>query len=215
MNGRADHRLFRLIPAETPLHRLPAAAKLVALASVCLVLALRPTWEAEAVVGALLLVAFAVARIPLGALPRPGRKVWLVGALVVAFGLAAGGLLEMVRFLVLTLLVLGSAALVGWTTSPADLALALARLGAPFRRLGLPVHEWCTTVALSVRSLPLIADEVRVVRAAGQLRPAPASAKSWRARLRRPTDQLVTAVVVSTRRAAELGDAMAARGYRQ
>jgi energy-coupling factor transport system permease protein len=206
-----DHRLFRLLPGSTPVHRLWAGTKLLALAAVCLVLSVRPTWQAEAVVGALLLVAFAVARVPRRALPAPGPAAWLVVAVLVALSLTADGLLVVLRFALLTALVVGAAALVGWTTSPGELAPALAQLGAPLRRLRLPVAEWCATIALGVRSLPLIADEVQTLRAAGRLRPAP-RAESWRARLRRPVDLLVTAVVVSTLRADELGDAMAARG---
>jgi energy-coupling factor transport system permease protein len=214
MTGRGEGRLFRVLPGDTPVHRLWAGTKLVCLAALVVTLGVRPRWAGEAAVGTVLLIASAVARVPRSVVPRPPRWLWLAAAVAVALSVAAGGtagLADVARFSLLTLLVVGAAALVGWTTSPAAVSPALARLGAPLRRLRVPVDEWAATVAVAIRSLPLIADEVRTLRAARRLRPA-AGGRGHRARAREVVDLMVAALVVSARRARDLGQAMEARG---
>jgi energy-coupling factor transport system permease protein len=214
MSGRGESRLFRLVPGDSPVHRLWAGTKLVALTALAGVLMVRPSWGAVAVVAALEVVTFYVARLPRSVLGRPPRWLWLAGAAAVGIGVLTGGaagLTDVARFTLLTVLVAGGAALLGWTTSPADVAPALTRLGRPFRRIGVPVDEWVTTVALGIRALPQISDEVRTLRVARRLRPAVRS-RRWRDRLAEPANLMVAALVVSTRRARDLGQAMEARG---
>ena len=63
-----------------------------------------------------------------------------------------------------------SAALVGWTTQLGAVAPALARLARPLRVLRLPVDEWIVAIALALRCLPLLIDEMRTLAAARRLR---------------------------------------------
>src|SRR6202012_3350691 len=55
---------------------------------------------------------------------------------------------------------------IAWTTDLGELAPTLRTVCAPLRRLGLPIDDWALTTALSVRCLPLLLDECRVVVAA-------------------------------------------------
>ncbi len=111
-------------------------------------------------------------------------------------------------------ILIGAGAIVGWTTPLGEIAPALARLGAPLRRLRLPVDEWAVTVALCVRCLPLLVGELRTLIAARRLRPAPPPPdrrhpSSWFAQ---PIDLLSAALAAVLRRSNELAEALSARG---
>jgi energy-coupling factor transporter transmembrane protein EcfT len=108
------------------------------------------------------------------------------------------------------LLLLGSA-LVGWTTPLADLAPALTRLLSPLRLVRLPVDEIVVSVALSVRCLPLLVDELRVLYAARRVR-RPEIPEGTKSLFNEAVDLLVSALVAATRRAQEMGAAIEARG---
>lgn len=214
MTGRDGGRLLRTIPGDSLIHRMWSGTKLVAMVGLMLPLFLRPTWSAQVAVAALLIVAFGVARLPLGALPRPSRWFCLAALGLAAAAWAAGGagsLASAARLLMLIVVTLGGAAIVGWTTRLADVAPALGRLGRPLRAFRLPVDEWVVTLSMGIRSLPLIADEMRVLRAAHRLR-SRGGRVSLRTRFRQAADQLTAALDVATRRAGELAQAMEARG---
>jgi energy-coupling factor transporter transmembrane protein EcfT len=226
---QVELNLLRPIPGDTPMHRLWAGTKLVALAILALVLGLKPTWPVIAAGAGLVIVAWIVARIPRGSLPRFPRWFW-VGIAVGAFlslrssakplghvgGMAFswGGLDDWTRIVALALTVFIAAALMSWTTPLAEVAPALARLGTPLRWLRLPIDEWAATIALSIRCLPLLIEEVRTLAAARRLRPTTRLDKEFRLTwvVRESQDLLFTTLAVSLRRATELGDAMEARG---
>ena len=225
----AGFTLLRPVPGDTILHRLWAGTKLLGLAGVALVLSFQPTWAAIGMVGTVVFAGLLLARIPRGAVPRLPRLFWG------AFGLTAvlsvrstarplghlagvqvswGGVEIWARLTALTVVVLAAAALVSWTTALAEVAPALSRLGTPFKWLRLPVDEWATTVALSIRCLPMLVDEVRTMTAARRLRPNTRRPRESRLNwwTREGHDLLMVALSVSLRRATELGDAIEARG---
>ncbi len=221
--------LLRPIPGDTPMHRLWAGTKLVSVVVLAFALALKPTWPTIVAGAAVVALAWAVARIPRGALPRLPRWFFIgfaLGALltlrssaqpigrVVGFAISWGGLEEWARFSLLALVVFAAAAVTSWTTPLAEVAPSLARLGAPLRWVRLPVDEWASTVALSIRCLPLLIDEVRILVAARRLRPSsrPAREQRFGWLIREAQDLIFTTLAVSLRRATELGDAMEARG---
>lgn len=222
--------LLREIPGDSPIHRLWAGTKLVAVAGLSVVLSYYPSWGALGLTACLLLTAGLIARIPRGALPRPPFWFWII--IVVTGGLASvsggsphvtiggavlglGGIDAYVRFVSIGILLLLAAAMVGWTTALGEIAPAVARLMRPLRLVRFPVDEFAVAVALCVRSLPLLVGELRVLLAARKLRP-PAPALPGRSRLERWLDELidvlVAALAVSIRRAGELSEAITARG---
>jgi energy-coupling factor transport system permease protein len=232
--SQREHRparitLLREIKGDTAVHRLWAGTKLVAVGALSIVLSYFPSWGSIGLMAALLLGTAALARIPWGAWPRPPRWFWLV--LLVSGGLASlsgrapyvtiggvelglGGLDSYCRFVAVGIALLVAAALVGWTTPLGDIAPAVSRLLAPLRLLRFPVDEVAVAVALSVRSLPLLVDEMRTLVAARRLRPAPprpgrSTLHYW---LQELVDLLVAALAVSMRRAGELAEAITARG---
>ncbi|BDH56772.1 energy-coupling factor transporter transmembrane protein EcfT [Tsukamurella sp. PLM1] len=216
--------VLRPVPGRSYLHDLWAGTKLLAVLAISIVLTVDPGWPVVGMFAVLLVVAAAAARIPASCVPGVPRWVLVVfaigGCLMVASGgapdltlgsvsIGLGGLLNLARVVVLGLVLLGAGALVAWTTDPADVAPALARLGRPLAKLGLPVDEWAVVVALSLRTLPLMVDEFRTLGAARRLQPPSAVRRSRRAEL---VDLCVAAMVVALRRATEMGEAIAARG---
>src|SRR5262249_22236567 len=125
-----------------------------------------------------------------------------------------GGIDAYTRFVLVGVALLVGAALVGWTTPLGEIAPAVSRLLAPLRLVRVPVDEWAVAVALSVRSLPLLVDEMRTLVAARRLRPPPprpghTTVGRW---LEELVDLLVAALAVAMRRAGELAEAITARG---
>lgn len=204
---------LREVPGASPVHRLWAGTKIVGALAVSLLLVVLPTWPTLGVVAAFLVGAAVVAGIPPGAVPR--LSWWFWGLIVVGgvFNALSGvdPLLRYVQATVLGALMFVGAMVVAWTTPMNQIAPAVATLAAPLRKLRLPVDEWATAIALCLRSLPLLIEEMRVLRAARRLRPRDLAA--YRDRHEHPLVDVITATMsVSLRRAAELGEAISARG---
>lgn len=221
--------LLREVKVDSPVHRLWAGTKLLVVMGLSVTLSYFPSWGAIGVVTACLLATTLVGRIPPGAWPRPPRWFWAI--IVVTGGLASiaggpphvrvagtvlglGGIDAYCRFVAVGVLLLLAAAVLGWTTPMGDIAPALSRLMSPLRLVRLPVDEAATTVALCVRSLPLLVGEVRTLIAARRLRPAPSrpdrsGVERW---LDEVVDLMVAAMAVSVRRSGELAEAITARG---
>jgi energy-coupling factor transporter transmembrane protein EcfT len=223
---------LRLVPGTSAVHRLWAGTKLVVAAELALMLSISPTWTMVAVTAGVVLLELLVARIPLGAFPRLPN--WFFGIMAVSallsmwssakpvrhvggIGLSMGGLNEWALFTAFAAVLVMSGALVGWTTPLGEIAPALARLARPLRWLRLPVDEWVIAVALAIRCLPLLIEEIRTLAAARRLRaqeppPHERPRAAMRAVLIETHDLLATAMVVSIRRARDLADGMVARG---
>ncbi|TSD99829.1 energy-coupling factor transporter transmembrane protein EcfT [Skermania sp. ID1734] len=204
--------LLRRIPADTSVHRLWAGTKIVSVLALSILLMYAPSWPVLGLVTAFLVGTAALARVPLSAIPRPPW--WFWGLLAIAFGLVVpvglGAVVSYLQLVLLGFLLLGISMLIAWTTPLNEVAPALATLGAPLRRLRLPIDEWAVAVALCLRSLPLLIEEMRILKAARRLRPKGGHPHG-------PRDNslidLITAVMsVSMRRASELGEAITARG---
>lgn len=225
----AQLNLLREVKIDTPVHRLWAGTKLLAVTGISVVLSYFPSWGSLGVMTALLLVTVLAARIPPGAWPRP--PVWFWIAILITGGLASlaggaphvriggmdfglGGLDAYCRFVGVGMVLLLTAAVIGWTTSLGDIAPAIATLMWPLKLVRVPVEEAATAVALAVRSLPMLVSEMRSLFAARRLRPAPpgpqrGEVERW---LDEVVDLMVAALAVSVRRAGELAEAITARG---
>ena len=176
--SRSTSLVLRPLPQRSYLHELWAGTKLLAVAALSVVLTVAPSWPVVGLFAVLLVLAAAAARIPLSVVPGVPRWVLVVtaigGGLMVASGgapfvhlgavsLGLGGLSNLLRIVLLGLVLLGAGALIAWTTDPADVAPAVARLMRPLRPLRVPVDEWAVTLALALRTFPLMLDEFRTL----------------------------------------------------
>ena len=218
--------MLRRVEVDSPVHRLWAGTKLLAVVAVSVTVSEDPTWVVAGVLAVALFGVARLARIPSGALPRLPGWVWIGLVVLAGFSLASGGkpYVELAGarlglggldlyalILVVSVELLAAGALVGWTTALGDVGPAVATLGRPLRVLRLPVEEWAVAVALCVRSLPLLVGEVRVLVAARRLRPR-APHRSLSKLAEDGLEVLATALSVAVRRAAEMGEAITARG---
>jgi len=204
--------LLREVPVPSPVHRLWAGTKMVAVFLLNLVVMLLPSWPVLGMVVAFLIVIGLVARLPLGTLPRLPWPFWALMFGAGLLNIPAGGaaVLHYVLTIMFGLIMVVTSFLIAWTTPMGEIAPALAKLGAPLRLLRVPVDEWAVVVALTLRGLPLLLDEMRILRAARRLRPKDGLVQ--RATDNPLVDILTAAMAVSTRRAGELGEAITARG---
>lgn len=220
--------LLRVLPWRSPLHRLWAGTKLLSLVSLGTAAALNTSWPAIGILAAVVLVGLRLAKVPRGVAPHLPRWLWAALGVGAAISLVAGGppvvgvgpfrfglasIDDWTRLTFLGVLVLTASALVGWTTPLVDVSPAIARLLGPLRRARVPVDELAVAVGLAVRALGLLSGDLRLLVAGRRLRPRrrhqPLSAAVV---LEELVDVLVSALVSATRRARDLGDAIAARG---
>jgi energy-coupling factor transporter transmembrane protein EcfT len=230
---QAELTFLRLVPRDSVVHHLWAGTKLLVAALLALMVSISPTWPMLAVAAGVVLFGLLCGRIPLGAFPRLPR--WFYNALLIGAGLnlwsgahpivhvgpvdlSLGGLEEWTRFTVLAIVLIVSGALIGWTTPLGDVAPALRTLFTPLRWLRLPVDEWVIAIALAIRCLPMLIDEIRTLNAARRLRAHEPGGvrekpdKTVRQLIMETHDLLATAIVTSIRRARDLAEAMMARG---
>ncbi|MBU3061312.1 energy-coupling factor transporter transmembrane protein EcfT [Nocardia sp. NEAU-G5] len=204
--------LLREVPVQSPVHRLWAGTKVIAVFLINLVVMLLPSWPVLGMVVAFLIVIGLVARLPLGTLPRLPWQFWALLGIGAVLNIPAGGgaVLQYALTMTFALIMVVTSFLIAWTTPMGEIAPALAKLGAPLRVLRVPVDEWAVVVALTLRGLPLLIEEMRILRAARRLRPKDSLVQ--RATDNPLVDILTATMAVSTRRAGELGEAITARG---
>lgn len=190
-------------PGASPLHRLPAGVKLVALGGVIVLMAVfvdTPADLAIAAVAAVLLVAAAgIGPRALAAQLRP--VLWVV---VVIFGfqlLFTDWRRALVVCGVLLLSVL-AAAVVTVTTRVTDMLAAITGAMRPLGRIGFPVDQIAMALALAIRSIPLMIDTVRHVEEARRARGLRFS----------PRIVLAPVIVAALRTADSFAEALTARG---
>ncbi len=184
-------------------HRLPAGAKVIALVVITVAaLFISSPWIALGLLAAALLALLSTGT-RLRSLLGPLRFVAIAATALAAIMWWQQGpgpaTVTVGRLLSLVLL----AWTVSLTTRVSDMLRTLQRGLRPLRRLGVNTDAIGLTIALTIRSVPLL---MGVVHTAQQARMA-------RGRDRSPTALGVPVVVRSARIAQELGDALIARGY--
>lgn len=219
--------IFRDIPIDSPVRRLRAESKLISMVAMSMALVFEPTWPMIGLAFVLAAAVFRIAQLPIGILPRPPRFLLygLIGGMIgsslsggdpVVIGFGLGGLLDYLRLILLGVVLIFWAGLLAWSTGLAELGAGLRRMINPLRRVGLPTNELGTVLALAVRALPLVADEVMVVADATMTRPTPPSKRKGPGVLLHGftlvVDGAVAVVVGTNRRARDLARSMVSRG---
>lgn len=99
------------------------------------------------------------------------------------------------------------------TSSPLHLSQGLDAAFAPLQRIGIPTREFTMIFGISLRFLPILAEEAKRIQEAQMLRGVRYGSNSLASRIRSLIPVLVPLLGGALRRADELGDAMAARAY--
>ena len=175
------------LPVETALHRLPAAAKLVAVAALGILLGL----TSNPIVLAAIFAALCLAYLPLGPaeaarLPRRLWPLWpfvlVIGGWHLFRGTPETGLVVILRMLTM----FGAATLMLLTTRFDALLAAFSALLRPLARLGLPVNRIALALAMAVRFIPVLAQRASDL------------SQAWRARsARRPRHHLLVPLAIA------------------
>jgi energy-coupling factor transporter transmembrane protein EcfT len=222
---------LRLVPGNSFVHRLWAGTKLLVAAGLALVLSIEPSWAMLGIGVGIVVVGLLAGRIPLGAFPRLPRWFWgllLIGAAlsmisgqkptvdVAGITLSIGALGQWAQFTLLAAILIVSGMLIGWTTPLGDVAPALEQMFGWLRKFRVPIDEWIVAIALAIRCLPLLIDEIRTLNAARRLRAHDSvterPGRGSRSIIIELFDLLSTAIVASVRRSRDLAEAMIARG---
>ncbi|HEY7293485.1 MAG TPA: energy-coupling factor transporter transmembrane component T [Dehalococcoidia bacterium] len=217
------------VPGETPVHRLWAGTKLLITLALATTLALTGRIWAHFAVAALLLLAIMLARLSPGLLWRGIRPLLFalgIGVVLLVFTsdgtpivhvgpvvATQKGVADAVRLPGFLLLLAIAAAIVNRTTPPAESVAALGVLFHPLRWVRVPVDELLTMCAISLRFLPIMAEEVTRLRQAQATRGLALGQGSLESRSRAVEGWIAALINGNLRRAAELGEAMNARGY--
>ncbi|KQZ04848.1 hypothetical protein ASD19_02145 [Microbacterium sp. Root53] len=189
-------------PGSSPLHRMPAGAKL-ALGAVLAVAV--SVWPHTAVTATVTLAAvfglFALAGFgPLEWLRQVWAIRWIV-AFVAVMQLVFSGPLEAYITTVRIAAVVLLAALLTITTRTSDLLEALQTVLAPLRRFGVDPWRVAFTLSLTIALVPVIADFLRRIREAQRARGVRLGFRA-----------VVPLLVMSLRHADDVADALSARG---
>jgi biotin transport system permease protein len=190
-------------PGTSLLHRAPAGAKLLLLlvAGAGSVLLDTPLQTAVALV--VVLLGYAVARIPLPVLLTSIRPLlWVLVPLAVFQTFVVGWQRASVITGVILALVL-VANLVTLTTMTTALIDVVVRVCGPLRRVGIDPERIGLLLNLAIRAVPLMAELAAQITEAQQARGQRVSVRAI----------AVPFVVGALRRADELGEALAARGF--
>ncbi|MFT4306112.1 MAG: energy-coupling factor transporter transmembrane protein EcfT [Microbacterium sp.] len=190
------------LPGDSPLHRLPAAVKLIGI----VVLALAFSFAVRDLVSALLVLALVVCAYALaGFVPMVLlRQLWLARWIVVFMAVSQlvfltplDAVVSTVRVVAVVLL----AALLTLTTRSQDLLEVIERATRPFEPFGADPRRLGLTLSLTIAMVPVVAEFARRVRDAQQARG-----------VRLGPRFIVPLLVMALRHADDVGDALTARG---
>lgn len=222
---RRSAAFFRPTPIDSPVHDLAAETKLVAGILVSIGLVFNTEWSHIGVAALLVFVTFRAARLPRSVIPRVPSIMWFAlfgGWLGAAMSdeeprlamFSIGASLDYARLIAIGFIMILWVGILAWTTGLTAVGFALRRLISPLRRIGVPVDEIGSVIALAVRSLPLIADEIDVVNESVNSRPPSAdlAEKPMREAMALIADTATAVLIGSHRRARDLAVAMVSRG---
>ena len=219
------------VPADSPVHRLDAAAKIGVVAAFTVALFLLHGFAGLAVLAAAVAGATAVSLVPVRAVARGLKAVafimvltivanalrWQPADALVRLGPLAvdgTGLRTGVFFAVRIMLLVTGTSLLTLTTSPVQLAGGIERVLAPLKAVRVPVGDLAMTLTIALRFIPTTAEEAERIMTAQQARGASFDAGGPVVRARAYAPVLVPLFFQLFRRADALATAMEARCYR-
>ena len=110
-------------------------------------------------------------------------------------------------------LIVSTFVLLTYTTSPVALTDAIERLLSPFKKIGLPVHEFSMMMTIALRFIPTLIEETEKIINAQKARGADFESGNLLRRAKALVPVLIPLFVSAFRRADELAGAMECRLY--
>jgi len=190
------------VPGNSPLHRMPASAKLLLLVAAAIGSLFVTGPYAALAACALVLILYAVARIPWRVLLVQARPIAWFGVPLLAFHVIVNGGARAVAVVGMFVALILLAALVTLTTRVVDLTDVVVRGVRPLRRLGVDPERVGLLVALGIRAVPVMVTLAAEVRDARRARGGAGG----------PSAYLVPLVLRALRQADRVGEALVARG---
>ena len=225
-----DITLGQFFPGKSPVHLLDPRTKLIFLVVYIVALFLAKGWLAYILLGAFLVFAIAVSKIPPKSIVRgmkPLVMIFVFTAILNIF-LSAGetvifqfwiitvtleGVIRAVYMLLRILMLVTSTFLVTYTTSPIALTDGLEALMSPLKKLRLPVHELSMMMCIALRFIPTLIEETDKIMSAQKARGADFETGSLMDRVKAMIPILIPLFISAFRRADELATAMECRCY--
>lgn len=219
------------VPADSPVHRLDAAAKIGIVTAFTVALFLAHGFAALAALAVAVVAATAVSGVPARAVARGLKAVAFIMVLTIVanafrwqpvdalvrmgpLAVDGAGLRTGVFFAVRIMLLVTGTSLLTLTTSPVQLAGGIERVLAPLKAVRVPVGDLAMTLTIALRFIPTTAEEAERIMTAQQARGASFDAGGPIARARAYAPVLVPLFFQLFRRADALATAMEARCYR-
>lgn len=100
------------------------------------------------------------------------------------------------------------------TTSPIDLTDAIEKLGAPLKKIKVPMHELAMMMSISLRFIPTLMDETEKIIKAQSARGSTFMTGPVKSRLKALVPIFIPLFISAFKRADEMAVAMEVRGYR-
>ena len=222
--------LGQYYPADSPIHHLNAAAKIIAALVYMVVLFIVNTWQGWAVLTAAAVAIVIVSKLPLSAIWRglkvilvfciltvilniffyPGEPIFTLGFIKVSRAGIFYGFIMGLRLLLLVLL----ASILTLSTKPMELTDATESLLKPLTVIRVPVHEIAMMMSIALRFIPTILEEFDRIVLAQKARGAAVSQGNIFRRMKSFVPMLIPLFVAAFRRAEELATAMESKCYR-
>lgn len=190
------------LPGRSPLHRAPAAAKLVGLVILAVLTQLVGPWWARCLLLVLVCGLYPLARIDLRFALRQLRPLWwMLAAIGIAQLIFASWQLAVSVVATIGILVL-AAGLITLTTTTTELSDVVVTALGPLRRFGANPDRVGLLIALSIRAVPVVLGLAEQIRDAQRARGLTNSPRAF----------AVPLLVRALRHAQRMGEALTARG---
>ncbi|RBW67787.1 energy-coupling factor transporter transmembrane component T family protein [Bacillus taeanensis] len=219
------------VPGTSPVHRLDPRAKLIAVFLFVLIVFLANSWLSYGILGSFTLFSILLSQVPLRFLLNGLKPIFIIilftfilhlimtkeGPVVYEssfFTIYEEGLVQgaFISFRLLFLILFTS--LLTLTTTPIDITDGLESLLSPFKRFGLPVHEFALMMSISLRFIPTLLEETEKIMKAQSARGVAFTGGPLKDRAKAILPLLVPLFISAFKRAEDLALAMEARGYK-
>lgn len=143
--------------------------------------------------------------------PAAGKRLLDWGVIQIGYQGVAVGLLQTGRFILLVII----ASILTMTTSSSEITIGLERLLRPLKIIRISSHDIALMVALALRFIPTLLQEMNSIKEAQLARGANFKTGAIRGRMRAAMHLIEPLTLSIFRHCDELVDAMEARGYQQ